>query len=167
MTIIAETDRLLLRLFTRGDAPLVLHLNADPDVVRYTYDRIRDIVHAEEVLEKGILSQYHLYRLGRWAVHLKGTRSFIGWCGLKCRPEKQEVDLGYRFMKPYWGMGYATEAALASLKYGFEKAGLQRVVGRAVPENTASLRVLEKCGMKYIGDDIVDSYLTRTYEARP
>ena len=52
-------------------------------------------------------------------------------------------------MKKAWGNGYATEAAYACMKYGFEKLHLQRIVGRAMPENTASIRVLEKCEMQY------------------
>ncbi|MEO5947452.1 MAG: GNAT family N-acetyltransferase, partial [Chitinophagaceae bacterium] len=64
-----------------------------------------------------------------------------------------------------WGKGYATEASFASLNYGFNKLRLPRIVGRAMPQNIASLRVLEKCGMKYIGEDIVDGHPAKTYEA--
>lgn len=164
MTIILETERLVLRHFTMADAPLIYELNKDADVVRYTGDPIKDIPHAEQVLTNTILPQYSLYNYGRWAVHEKSTGLFIGWCGLKYRPERQEIDLGYRFKKTAWGKGYATEAAVACIKYGFEKLDLKRIVGRAVPENKASLSVLEKCGMQYIGDDLVDNHLAKTYE---
>ena len=146
MNIVVETDRLLLRTFTIEDAPLIYELNLDPDVIRYTGDPIKDIEHAKQVLEQTIIPQYALYNHGRWAVHVKPDLEFIGWCGLKARPERNEIDLGYRFLKKAWGKGYAT-AAYACLKYGFEKLHLDRIVGRAMPENTESLRVLEKCGM--------------------
>lgn len=166
MNSIIETERLVLRTFTLDDAPLVYELNLDPDVTRYTGDPVRDLDHAQQILEQVILPQYALYNHGRWAVLVKPGLEFIGWCGLKARPERNEIDLGYRFLKKAWGKGYATEAAWACLKYGFEKLNLPRIVGRAMPQNTASIRVLEKCGMQYIGEEVVDDHPARTYEAR-
>ena len=163
MHVIIETERLLLRLFTSGDAQLIYDLNEDPAVTRYTGDPVRDLAHAREVLENVILPQYALYNHGRWAVHTKPDLEFIGWCGLKCRPERDEIDLGYRFIPGAWGKGYATEAAYASIRYGFEKLQLRRIVGRAMPGNIGSIKVLEKCGMTYIGDDLVDGHMARTY----
>ena len=165
MNIILETNRLLLRTFTLADAPFIYELNLDPDVIRYTGDPIENLDHAKQVLEQIILPQYALYNHGRWAVHVKPELQFIGWCGLKTRPERNEIDLGYRFMKTAWGKGYGTEAAFACLKYGFEKLNLQRIVGRAMPQNAASIRVLEKCEMQYIGEEEVDGHLAKTYEA--
>lgn len=164
MNVILETERLLLRTFTTEDARLIYELNNDPDVTRFTGDPITDIAHAQQVLEQVILPQYVLYNHGRWAVHTKPDLEFIGWCGLKKRPERNEIDLGYRFLKSTWGKGYATEAAFACIKYGFEKLGLKRIVGRAMPGNIASLKVLEKCGMTYIGEDMVDDHPAKTYE---
>ena len=164
MNIVIETDRLILRTFTLEDVLLIYELNLDPDVIRYTGDPIKDIEHAKQVLEQTIIPQYALYNHGRWAVHIKPGLEFIGWCGLKARPERKEIDLGYRFQKKAWGKGYATEAAYACLKYGFEKLHLQRIVGRAMPENTGSLRVLEKCDMQYVGEEVVDGHPARTYE---
>jgi RimJ/RimL family protein N-acetyltransferase len=183
MHIILETERLLLRTFTRDDAPLIYELNLDPDVTRYTGDPVRDLSHAREVLEQVILPQYTLYNHGRWAVLLKPEwpdpiksagmtlpelqpeGDFIGWCGLKTRPERNEIDLGFRFMKKAWGKGFATEAARACLEYGFGKLNLPRIVARAMPQNSASIRVIEKCGMQYIGDEVVDGHPAKTYEA--
>ena len=164
MNVIIETDRLLLRTFTTEDAQLIYDLNLDPEVIRYTLDPIKDIEHAKQVLEQVILPQYALYNHGRWAVHLKPEFEFIGWCGLKARPERNEIDLGYRFIQKTWGKGYATESAYTSIKYGFEKLNLNRIVGRAMPGNTGSIRVLEKCGMTYIGEEIVDDYPAKTFE---
>lgn len=164
MNIILETNRLFLRTFSIDDAGLIYQLNAGPEITRYTGDPIRDIKQAKEVLEKTILPQYALYNHGRWAVHTNESGEFIGWCGLKARPERNEIDLGYRFMKNAWGKGYATEAAFACLNYGFKALHLKRIVGRAMPENIASIRVLEKCGMIYVGDETVDGHPAKTYE---
>ncbi len=103
MNIILETNRLLLRTFTLEDAQLIYELNLDPEITRYTGDPVKDINHAKEVLEQVILPQYALYNHGRWAVHIKDDLEFIGWCGLKNRPERNEIDLGYRFLKTAWG----------------------------------------------------------------
>ncbi len=162
--MIVKTHNLYLRRFTADEALLILDLNADSAVTQYTHDPIRDIVHAEEILHRVIMPQYER-GLGRWAVFLAATNAFMGWCGLKYRPELDEVDLGYRYHKTFWGKGYATEAARASLEYGFNEAKLQRIVGRAEHANIGSLKVLEKCGMQYIGDETVDGFGVRTYEA--
>jgi len=164
MNIIIETNRLLLRTFTELDANLIYELNLDPDVTRYTHDPVKDPAHASEILEKVIIPQYVLYNQGRWAVHVKSTLEFLGWCGLKYRSELNEIDLGYRFKKEGWGKGYATEAAYASIQYGFEKIGLQRIVARAEIDNIGSWKVLEKCGLTYIGNEEVDGYPVKTYE---
>ena len=115
-------------------------------------------------LKKLFYPNMPLYNHGRWAVHLKPTLEFLGWCGLKFRADLNEIDLGYRFKKESWGKGYATEAAYSSIRYGFEKIGLQRIVGRAEIDNIASLKVLEKCGMTYIGEEEIEGYPHKTYE---
>ena len=69
--------------------------------------------------------------------------------GLKYLPEWEEVDLGYRLLPEYWGRGLATEASLASLRYGFETLQLSRILGLVHPANVRSIRVLEKCGLTF------------------
>ena len=164
MNIILETKRLFLRTFTEEDAQYIYDLNINPEVTRYTHYPVRDPEHAKEILIKTILPQYVLYNHGRWAVHLKENFAFIGWCGLKYRAEEEEVDLGYRFKQEYWGRGFATEAAIACINYGFETLNIRRIVGRTEPENIASCLVLEKCGMRYMGEAEVDGYPVKTYE---
>lgn len=164
MNVVIETERLVLRTFTGLDTNLIYELNSDPDVTQYTHDPVKDIAHASEILEKVILPQYALYNHGRWAVHLKPSLQFLGWCGLKYRPELNEIDLGFRLKKEFWGKGYATEAAFASIKYGFEIVGLKQITGRAEIDNFASWKVLEKCGMIYVGIQEVDGFPVKTYE---
>ena len=164
MLVVIETDRLLFRRFTEDDAPLLYDLNLDPEVIRYTHDPLTDVEHARKILNDVILPQYALHDHGRWAVFLKSSVEFIGWCGLKYLAETNEVDLGYRFKKKFWGHGYATEAALACIKYGFTTLNLDRIVGRALPANHASIKVLKKCGMKYLREEVMQGYLHKTYQ---
>ncbi len=169
MKIIFETERLLLREFTMNDAALLYELNSDPAVTKYTLDLMSDPGQAKKVLEHTILPQYSLYRHGRWAVHTRNNMEFIGWCGLKTRlleKGNSEIDLGYRFAKKFWGKGFATEAAKATLRYGFDTLHRKVIIGRALPGNLASIYVLEKCGMEYSGEEVVDGLLHKCYIAR-
>ena len=163
MKIIFETPRLLLRQFTLADTALLLELNRDPEVLKYLHEPLlRDEEHAREILETIILPQYK-NNLGRWAAFIKENNEFIGWCGLKYRPGLDEIDLGYRFLKKYWGQGYATEAARNTLEYAFTTLHLKTITGRAHIQNIASLKVLEKIGMQYVSEGIVDDCPVKTY----
>ncbi len=164
MHIIFETPRLCLRQFTEADAPLILALNSDPEIVKYVHEpTLQTEEQAKKILIDIILPQYK-NNLGRWAMHIKETNEFIGWCGLKYRPDLDETDLGYRLMQKAWGQGYATEAARYTLNYGFSKLNLPRITARAHIENIASIKVLEKLGMDYIGEGIIDNCPVRTYQ---
>ncbi len=100
---------------------------------------------------------------GRWACVLKETQTIIGFCGLKYLPDLDAVDVGYRFLPPYWGRGLATEACTASLEFGFTKINLVQIIGLVLPENVASIRVLEKAGMQAAGQFVYDGMPTLRY----
>jgi RimJ/RimL family protein N-acetyltransferase len=141
-----ETERLALRRFTPDDLDKLAGLRADPEVMRYIGDQSREKV--EQRLHYYI-SHYDPHGFGMWAVVHKQTGRMIGWCGLIFLDETPEVEVGYGVSRDYWGQGLMTEAARASLRYGFEKAGLERIVAVAMPENTVSRRIMEKLGMRY------------------
>ena len=163
MHIVFETPRLYLRQFTEADAPLILELNSAPEIVKYVHEpTLKTEEEAGKIIKDIILPQYQ-NKLGRWAMHIKSTDEFIGWCGLKYRPELDEIDLGYRLMQKAWGKGYATEAAQYTMDHGFNELDLKLITARAHIENLASIRVLEKLGMDYIGEGIVDNCPVRTY----
>ena len=105
--------------------------------------------------------------MGRFTVTLHdGT--YLGWCGLKYFPEQEEVDLGYRLKKKFWGQGYATEASRACLDYGFHQLGLGRIIAKVMPENLASLKVVQKLRMNFKGyhPDPTDPYPFIVYELK-
>ncbi len=142
-----STQRLELRPMKNEDAYHLFMLNSDPEVIRYTGDETsKNLADAQRILTDIVYPQFQKYKMGRFSVFLiDGT--YVGWCGLKNYPDIHEVDLGYRFMKKFWGQGYATEAAHACLKYGFETLNLTRIVARSVPQNVASIKVMQKLGM--------------------
>jgi len=151
-----ETERLYLREFKIDDAQLLIDLNSDINVTRYTGDGpVKDLEEAKRILTEIIFPQYK-NNIGRWAVHLKSTNEFIGWCGLKYLIETGETDLGYRFFKKYWGNGYATESARAVIDYGVNEKKLKNIIARAAKENPASISVIKKMGMVYLKDDLCD-----------
>jgi RimJ/RimL family protein N-acetyltransferase len=162
MQIILQTPRLILRQFTLDDAPLLQELNGDPEVVKYVHEPVMDSVEkATQVLKNIILPQYHLYNMGRWAVHLKDNNEFIGWCGLKTIGNV--IDLGYRFHQRNWGKGYATESAKHVVEYGFKVLHIPVITGHAHIENTASQKVLEKTGLQFIKEEVIDNCPVKTY----
>lgn len=161
MNIKFETDRLILREFHSSDAIHFFNLNQDPDVIKYTGDfPFKSIMDAKKFLER--YPDYLFHGFGRWAVILKSTGEFIGWCGLKSN-EEGLVDLGFRFFRNHWNKGFATEAARATLHYGFNTLGLTQIIGRSAVENKASIRVLEKINMQFWKNGACDGIQKAVY----
>lgn len=144
-----ETTRLCLRLFTLDDLHDLYAIYQDVTVMKYLSPRSKE--QTEESLCRHI-QQWQEHNFGMWAVVDKITGKLIGRCGLGFLDRTPEVELGYVFAQEYWGKGIATEASLATVKYGFEQVKLERIVAIAHPENLASRRVIEKMGMTYEKD---------------
>ena len=150
MEVILETDRLLLRKYVEEDAEAFFELNSDPKVLRFVPDKqLLNVEQARQILIDHPIADYRKHGFGRGACILKSTGQQIGFAGLKYLEELDEVDVAYRLLPAFWGQGLATEAALASVRYGFDELGLKRIIGLAMPENVASIRVLEKAGLHY------------------
>lgn len=143
-----ETERTILRRLTIDDAENFYALNLDKEVLKYTGDQpFENIQTSKDFLIN--YDQYKKYGVGRLAVIEKATLKFIGWCGLKYNPDKDEYDIGFRFFRDYWNKGFATETAKRCLDFGFNELGVPRIVGRAMKENNASIKVLEKIEMTF------------------
>ena len=146
--IVIETERLYLKEFSLSDAESMYALNLDLEVLKYTGDEpFNSIEEARDFIEN--YKQYQLYGFGRWSVFIKERNEYIGWCGLKYTEDKNEYDIGFRFLKEHWNKGFATETAAACLNFGFENLQIDRIVGRAMSVNFASIKVLEKIGMQF------------------
>jgi ribosomal-protein-alanine N-acetyltransferase len=157
MKTFAETGRLILRELMPSDDDGMFELDADPAVHKYLGNKpVKTIVESREVIAF-IRQQYIDFGIGRWAVIEKLSGDFIGWAGLKfitdtVNKHTNYHDLGYRFINRYWGKGYATEAARAIVKYGFEELSLNEIYAITDIENLASKKVLQNSGLKYIED---------------
>ncbi|MFD2117973.1 GNAT family N-acetyltransferase [Paenibacillus yanchengensis] len=131
--------------------------------MKYTGDKsFASIIEAKEFLKA--YDQYEKYNVGRLAVINKTENRFIGWCGLKYSQNVNEYDIGFRFFRKYWNKGYATETSKACIDFGFRKLGLNKIIGRAMKENIASIKVLEKIGLIYMKDFDFDRHSGVIYE---
>jgi RimJ/RimL family protein N-acetyltransferase len=148
-TPIIETDRLTLRVFVPEDVDRLAEILGDPSVMRYMPGGEPMPRQRIEIGLKKIIDHWHQHGFGRWAVIHNVDDRLIGWCGLEFIQEISEVEVAYLLEKLYWGKGFATEAAKASLRYGFEELKLDHIIALAFPENVASRRVMEKIGMVY------------------
>ena len=119
-------------------------------MLRFVPDKaLLNVEQARQILIDHPIADYRKHGFGRGACILKSTGEQIGFAGLKYLEELGEVDVAYRLLPAHWGQGLATEVALGSVRYGFADLGLKRIIGLVMPENIASVRVLEKAGLRY------------------
>jgi len=147
--MIIETERLILREMVIDDAQDMLRLHSNHQVQKHTGEDV--ITSLEEIRNKikEFQSRDENRGFGRWVTILKKGKQFVGWAGLAYLPEFDEIDLGYRFLPEYWGLGIATEASRAILTYGFDSLKLSKIIAIAMKENKASIKVMEKVGMEF------------------
>lgn len=143
-----ETERLVLRAMLKEDAPLLFGYFQDHENSRYWFTPDRTLADASARIVH-VKNGWKQDGFGDWAVQDRANNKFIGFVGLHHITGMAEVNLGYLLARSVWGRGYATEACLAALNFGFNSAGLKRIVGVTHPENHASVRVLEKIGMRF------------------
>ena len=154
MKVFVETERLHLREILESDIQNFFELDSDPEVHKYLGNNPVTEIKEVEGMIKNIRKQYTENGIGRWAIVNKINNEFIGWSGLKyekqLRKDFNYYDLGYRLKRKFWGSGFATEAALASLKFGFGEFKLNEIFAAAHIENDASNKILQKVGLKFV-----------------
>src|SRR5690554_549063 len=155
MKIFAETERLILREILPTDIDGLFELDSDPEVHKYLGNKpVTNKIQIAHMISF-IRQQYIDNGIGRWAMIEKETNNFIGWTGLKLEKAKTNnhtnyYDLGYRLIKKYWGKGFATESAIPSLQYAFDKLDTNEVYAAADCENIGSNKILKKIGLNFI-----------------
>ena len=146
---ILQTERLRFHLWQAEDLPLLLELHGDPEVQRFL--EAGEPVWDEAVL-KGKFDRFRAdYAEHGWTKFklLDAQGQFLGRAGFGRFDETGGLELGYSLMRPFWGQGYATEAASALLGWIYGAAPVEYVIGFAVADHAASRRVLEKIGMRF------------------
>ena len=149
MTVI-ETKRLLLRRLAADDAEFILELLNQPSFLRYIGDKeVRSIADAVRYIQTGPVASYERFGFGLYLVELKESGGPIGICGLLKRDSLPDVDVGFAFLPTFWSQGYAFESAAAVMNYGREVLGIRRIVAITSLDNDASIRLLEKIGLRF------------------
>lgn len=149
-THVLETERLLLCKLMPDNAAFILELVNTPSWLEYIGDNgIRTQNDAREYITTKLINSYESFGFGLWLVIIKESNIPIGICGLIQRNTLQDVDIGFALLPEHTGKGYAFEAAQATLHYAHTVVGLQRVVAITTPENTHSIRLLEKLGLHF------------------
>ncbi len=143
------TARLLLRAWTPADGEALFKILQEEDILRYFPNPKPPEKSTAEAYIDRHLAQWERFGYGHWAVVTPADGRVVGWNGLEYLPELGEVEVAYLLSHAVWGRGYATEVAKAAIHFGFEQAGLKQIIGLVHPDNAASIRVFEKCGLKF------------------
>ncbi len=156
MNLTLETERLILRPFEISDAQALFDMDKNPDVHKYLWQKpITNITEVHAYIEM-VQKQYVERGIGRFSTIIKETGELIGWTGIKFVNDHTEngntnfYDYGYRLNEKFWNKGYATEASIAWLKYGFNKMKIDKMNAYTHEQNGASNHVLQKVGMKFM-----------------
>lgn len=150
-----DTKRLIIRPFTLDDQDSIFQIMKDKEMFEYTPDEPWESMEdAEEFIKQAIwLYELEHYTFRHFfAITQRLSGEIIGFCGVGgIGYDRSENEIFYSIGKPYWGKGYATEAAAAVLKYAFEQLGLFNIIGVVHPDNIASRKVMEKIGLQKVG----------------
>ena len=151
-----ETERLLLRRWREEDLEPYARLCVDPEVMRFIGDgsTLNRKQSGEQVSR--FVRHWEERGFGLWALEGKESGTFVGFAGLSYQEDWPEgehrTEVGWRLDRAFWGRGLASEAAKASVTYGLETLGLERIISIIQPGNTASRRVAEKAGLTPRGE---------------
>ena len=142
-----ETERLFLRMYRADELEEVYHLCTDADITKF-------FSFSNEITKKNVMAslpkrieRWRTQGFGQFGVFSKNDEKLIGYCGLQYLDNTIEVEIYYGFFKNFWGKGFATEAAKAMLRFGFEEAKLKKIAAVIHPENLSSQKVLLKLGL--------------------
>lgn len=147
---VLRIDEFAMRPIQAADLDALAVIWTDPEVTRFLPSCGMPI--SREKTEKALVSfieHWEKRGYGIWAIVKNASLEMVGYCGLRYLDELNEVEVLYGLAKAYWGKGIATQAAKASISYGFNVANLDRLIALTLPDNQASKRVIEKSGLHY------------------
>lgn len=141
-----ETKRLILRPFEVSDAEAAFGWLGNPEVMRFTPTGADKSIAETKVRLAGYVDHQKAHGFSKWLIYDRDSEVAMGDSGLLVLDDYGWVDLGFRFAQPYWGKGFATEAASAWVHAAFNEFRLTRLGAFVHPNNHASIRILEKLG---------------------
>lgn len=147
---VLTTPRLNLRRFEARDAEFIMQLVNDADWLRFIGDKnVHSPADARRYIEEGPCASYARHGYGLYLVERLEDATPIGMCGLVRRDTLECADIGFAFMPAWRGQGYAHEAAAAVLDHARAVLGMDRILGITLPQNGASVRLLERLGLAF------------------
>lgn len=150
MRKVLTTERLFVREFEVDDWADVYEMNTSVEVMKSIgKGQVKTMEKEKNGFEHILLSYEKNSGLGVWAVTVRSDGTFIGAASMTTLDGTNEIQIGYRFKKEYWGQGYATEVTKGLLNYGFDQLKLKRIVATTNLTNDRSRKVLEKAGLKF------------------
>ncbi len=144
-----QTPRLILQPWKLEEAETLWAILQEEDILRYFPDPFPPSLERVQKYITLQMAHWQLRDYGHWAVVDPVTQTLLGWVGLEYLPELNETEVAYLLSRRAWGKGLATEAAQAAVDFGTQQAGLAKIIGLVHPDNTASARVLQKCGFSF------------------
>jgi len=144
-----RTPHLLLRAWTPDDAETWFSIMQEDGILRYFQNPAPPPREKADAYMARHLAHWEQYGYGHWAVVTQDDALIVGWTGLEHLRELGETEVAYLLSKRVWGHGYASEAACAAIRFGFETVRLDSIIGLVAEDNSASIRVLEKCGLRF------------------
>ena len=150
--ITLRTERLVLRPLSETDLDAVHRISNEPLVRLYLWDDEPVSMGQIEGTFAQSVREFAEKGLGLFGICLRGEANLLGLCGFRSLENTDEIELAYQLSQEWWGRGFATEAARACLHHVFEEVGLERVMAGVEPQNVSSKRVLQKLGMRYVGE---------------
>jgi ribosomal-protein-alanine N-acetyltransferase len=145
-----RTAHLSLRPLVLADAIILHRIYQSEGVLQYFPNPAPPPLERVQRFITGQRTHWEKYGYGNWGILPDGGPEIIGWAGLQYLPEIEETEVGFLLDRPFWGKGYATESALASLRFAFDHANLDHIIALVHPNNLASRRVIGKCGLTYV-----------------
>ena len=147
---IIKIGGIVMRSLQLSDLDPLTRIWSDPEVTRFLPSRGNPIPQ-ENVKQslQSFIEHWQQRNYGIWAIVDRDSSQMVGYCGLRYLEELGEVELLYGLAKAYWGKGIITQAAKASISFGFEIVSLDRIIALVLPDNQASKRVIEKLGFDY------------------
>ncbi|MDR3490972.1 MAG: GNAT family N-acetyltransferase [Gammaproteobacteria bacterium] len=158
-----KTKRLGLRLLEKNDIKYLEKLESDPEVKKYFINGPSTREQAKARMSD-FISYYEDKGLPCFVMFELESNEFIGRCGFV--PAKTgEIIVGYLLHKKFWGNGYASEALIALLEWSKQNIDADYIIAFALADNTASQRVMQKCGMEHYKDDTTKGVACSFYRA--
>ena len=156
MSVLFETDRLLVRQYTLDDAPQAFVIYSDPEVMRFLGTPGGKSLESVEKMRAAIADRYlprysATPQFGAWAAERKSDRKIVGTILLKDLDGQPEIEVGWHLARFAWGRGYATEGARGAMTHGFDIAKLDRIVAVVHPDNLKSQAVCRRLLMRHAG----------------